>query len=79
MAAMDERLLCALRYFRLGELEYGVQGPRSDCLEGYARDLGFDPVWGNLYITVPIPCQLVHEGYSDSCEVHALYVSARGI
>jgi len=71
---MDERLLFALRYFRNGELEYGVQGPQTGCLERYAQDLGYDAQRGNLCVTVPIPCQLVHEGYSDSCEAHALYV-----
>jgi hypothetical protein len=43
MAAMDERLLFALRYLRNGELRYGVQGPRTACLEGYAVDLGYNP------------------------------------
>jgi len=77
MAAMDERLLFALRYIRSRELEYGVQGKYTSYLEGYARDLGYDEKLGNLVENVPIPCKLVHEGYSKSCEVHALYEIAR--
>jgi hypothetical protein len=72
---MDERLLFALRYIRQGKLKYGVQGEYTSFLEPYARDLGYDEKQGNLVDTVPIPCQLVHEGYSSSCEVHALYVA----
>jgi hypothetical protein len=72
---MDERLLFALRYIRNGELEYGVPGKYTAYLEGYARDLGYEESQGNLVTTVPIPCRLVHEGYSESCEVHALYVT----
>ena len=74
MAAMDERLLFALRYLRLGELEYGVQGGYTSYLEPYAEELGYNKKLGNLVETIPIPCKLVHEGYSESCEVHALYV-----
>lgn len=72
MAAMDERLLFALRYIRNGELEYGVQGKYTAYLEGYAQDLGYGKELGNLVQNIPIPCQLVHEGYSKSCEAHAL-------
>jgi hypothetical protein len=74
MAAMDERLLFALRYLRSGELEYSVPGKYTAYLEGYAQDLGYDGKMGNLVETIPIPCKLVHEGYSESCEVHALYI-----
>ena len=73
MAAMDERLLFALRYIRNGDLEYGVQGKYTAYLEGYAQDLGYEKELGNLVQNIPIPCQLVHEGYSESCEAHALY------
>jgi hypothetical protein len=69
---MDERLLFALRYIRQGKLEYGVQGEYTSFLEPYALDLGYEAVHGNLVETTPIPCQLVHEGYSQSCEAHAL-------
>ena len=71
---MDERLLFALRYLRQGTLKYGVQGKYTSYLEPYAEELGYDKILGNLVETVPIPCKLVHEGYSNSCEVHALYV-----
>ena len=71
---MDERLLFALRYLRNGELEYGVQGQYTRYLEGYARDLGYDGKQGNLMEYEPIPCRLVHEGYSENCEMHALYI-----
>jgi hypothetical protein len=69
---MDERLLFALRYIREGKLKYGVHGEYTSYLEPYARDLGYEASRGNLVDTIPIPCQLVHEGYSQSCEVHAL-------
>jgi hypothetical protein len=72
MAAMDERLLFALRYLRNDQAAYGVQGEYTACLEDYAEDLGYDRSLGNLVETIPIPCQLVHEGYSNNCELHAL-------
>jgi hypothetical protein len=75
MAAMDERLLYVLRYLRYGELEYGVPGKYTTFLEGYAEELGYDKKMGNLIEYIPIPCELVHEGYSKSCESHALYRS----
>ena len=71
---MDERLLIVLRYLRNGELEYGVQGIYTGFLEPYAQELGYDAKMGNLMEYIPIPCRLVHEGYSESCELHALYV-----
>jgi hypothetical protein len=74
MAAMDERLLFALRYLRNNELAYGVEGKYTGFLEGYARDLGYDTKLGNLMETSPLPCELVHEGYAKNCEAHALYV-----
>ena len=71
---MDERLLFALRYFRQGELEYGVQGKYAGCLERYAEELGYDKNLGNLCDNIPILCKLVHEGYSENCEAHALCI-----
>jgi hypothetical protein len=73
MAAMDERLLYALRHMRTGELVYGVDGKYTRYLEGYAQELGYDAKFGNLKETTPLPCELVHEGYSKNCEAHALY------
>jgi len=70
---MDERLLIALRHLRNETLKYGVQGDYTGCLEDYSEDLGYDRKLGNLVDTIPIPCQLVHEGYSNNCELHALY------
>jgi len=69
---MDERLLFALRYLRNDQVAYGVQGKHTDCLEDYAEDLGYGRKLGNLIETIPIPCKLVHEGYSKNCELHAL-------
>jgi hypothetical protein len=75
---MDERLLYALRYLREGKLVYGVQGEYTTFLEPYAEELGYDRKMGNLVQTIPIPCELVHEGYSKSCESHALYCPVDG-
>ena len=71
---MDERLLFALRYLRQGELEYGVEGKYTSYLEPYAEELGYEKSMGNLVENIPIPCKLVHEGCSENCEVHALFV-----
>jgi hypothetical protein len=73
MAAMDKKLLITLRYLRKGELKYGVQGDYTRYLEPFAEELGYNKKLGNLCETIPIPCKLVHEGFSDSCEAHALY------
>lgn len=69
-AELDPRLLQALRDCRYGNFIYG-QDTGANYLESMCAELGLPLAWGNPGKTIPIPCQLYHEGIA-SCEVHAL-------
>jgi hypothetical protein len=77
IAAVDPRLVHALRQIRYGNFIYGKETGIGPLLGSMARDLGLPEEWGNPAITIPVPCELVHHGTSPSCEVHALKRLAR--
>ncbi|KAK3321184.1 hypothetical protein B0T19DRAFT_466448 [Cercophora scortea] len=74
-AAVDPRLILALRRCRSGTLRYGVvDDTQAALLGGMCADLGLPPAWGDPAVAVPFPCELVHMGHGGgSCEVHALW------
>ncbi|EFX06560.1 integral membrane protein [Grosmannia clavigera kw1407] len=76
-AAVDGRLIEALRRCRRGSLRYGEQADRPDndqscLLQEMCRDYGWPPVWGDPAFTMPFPCDMVHMGCGPSCERHAV-------
>ncbi|CAK7567012.1 MAG: hypothetical protein SEPTF4163_004969 [Sporothrix epigloea] len=72
-AAVDSRLIDALRLCRAGQLQYGKDlGPNARILEGMARDYKWPLQWGDPAATVPFPCTMVHMDCGPSCEYHAL-------
>ncbi|KAF9204153.1 hypothetical protein BGZ49_005626 [Haplosporangium sp. Z 27] len=75
MARMDKRLLAALQSVRLGSIKYGQ--PNTPELRGMlislCQDLKLDPKMGDIDVLNKIPCLVVHQGVSHSCEVHAGY------
>ncbi|CAK7232694.1 hypothetical protein SEUCBS140593_008347 [Sporothrix eucalyptigena] len=72
-AAVDSRLINALRLCRAGQLQYGKDlGPDARLLEDMARDYNWPLSWGDPAVTVPFPCTMVHMDCGPSCEYHAL-------
>ncbi|KAL1381915.1 hypothetical protein HDK64DRAFT_290238 [Phyllosticta capitalensis] len=69
-AQLDPRLLLALRHARYGHFRYGVETGIGPLLGSMARDYGLPEVWGNPAKTIPVPCELVHQGVGPSCELH---------
>jgi hypothetical protein len=72
LARLDERLLNALRQARFGNFIYGKDTGIDRLLGPMCEELGMPEVWGNPAKTIPLPCELVHQGTGPNCEYHAL-------
>lgn len=70
-AAVDDRLIEALRRCRAGTLRYGKDTGQAPLLGAMADDYGWPRVWGDPAISIPFPCEMVHMGVGQSCEKHA--------
>lgn len=77
-AALDHRLVLALRHARYGTFQYGKDTGMAPLLGSMARDYGMPEHLGDPAQTVPVPCELVHMGCGRSCEKHALWRFWRG-
>ncbi|CAI4212726.1 unnamed protein product [Parascedosporium putredinis] len=71
-AAVDDRLIEALRLCKQGRLRYGQDTGCADLLGSMCADFHLPIAWGDPAKTVPFPCELVHMGCGPSCERHAL-------
>lgn len=71
-AAVDSRLIKALRHCRKGELRYGEETGQASLLESMCADYQWPRQWGDPATTIPFPCEMVHMGCGPSCEYHAL-------
>jgi len=71
-AAVDERLLTALRHCRWGELQYGVETGQAYILQGMCKKYNLPLHYGDPTKAIPFPCEIVHMGTGPSCEYHAL-------
>ncbi|KAH6640716.1 integral membrane protein [Chaetomium tenue] len=76
-AAVDSRLIEALRRCRQRTLLYGRDTGQADLLGGMCADYGWPAAWGDPARSVPFPCEMVHMGCGPSCEWHALSRFAR--
>ncbi|KAI0865554.1 integral membrane protein [Xylaria cubensis] len=72
-AAVDSRLIEALRRCHNGELRYGEETGQAPLLQSMCSDYKWPLKWGDPATTVPFPCEIVHMGCGPSCEYHALY------
>lgn len=77
MAAMDRRLLEALRMLRSGDFVYGKYTEKSSILIKYCEDIGLPIAYGDPR-TGRIHCDIVHDGFPGGCEGNALRRFARG-
>ncbi|KAK9801035.1 hypothetical protein SCARD494_01015 [Seiridium cardinale] len=71
-AAVDPRLIEALRRCHNGELRYGEDTGQAPLLEAMAKDYNWPIEWGDPAKTIPYPCEMVHMGCGPSCEYHFL-------
>lgn len=78
IAELDERLLHALQQARYGNFVYGKETGIAPLLGSLCKDLGLPEVLGNPAKTIPIPCEVVHQGCGSNCELHALWRFRRG-
>jgi hypothetical protein len=72
VAQLDERLIQALREARYGNFIYGKDTGIAPLLGSMCKDLGLPEEWGDPAKSIPVPCDLVHQGSGPSCEKHAL-------
>jgi hypothetical protein len=73
IAELDERLLHALQQARYGNFVYGKETGIGPLLGSLCKDLGLPEVWGDPAKTIPLPCEVVHQGCGPNCELHALW------
>lgn len=71
-AAVDERLVIALRRVRYGEIKYGVETGQAHVLQGMCKDYNLPMDYGDPVKSIPFPCEIVHMGTGISCEFHAV-------
>ncbi|TVY81890.1 hypothetical protein LSUE1_G001765 [Lachnellula suecica] len=71
-AAVDQRLLLALRRMRFGEIKYGLETGQAHVLQGMCKDYNLPLDYGDPVKSIPYPCEVVHMGVGKSCEKHAL-------
>lgn len=69
-AAVDNRLIEALRRCRAGTLQYGKDTGQAPLLQGMCADFSWPLAWGDPAVSVPFPCEMVHMGVGPSCERH---------
>ncbi|KAG0215359.1 hypothetical protein BGX28_000099 [Mortierella sp. GBA30] len=72
MARMDRRLLQTLRGVRANTIQFGQTNPPhvSNLLTGLCKDIGLDPKLGDFELQSFLPCEVVHQGISKSCEIY---------
>ncbi|KAI0121553.1 hypothetical protein F4776DRAFT_631362 [Hypoxylon sp. NC0597] len=71
-AAVDSRLIEALRRCRKGELRYGEETGQAPLLQSMCADYKWPLEWGDPVKSIPFPCEIVHMGCGPSCEYHAI-------
>lgn len=72
-AAIDERLVNALRKMRYGEVKYGESTLEdTEFLQTMCKDYQLPMSFADPRKSIPFPCELVHMGVGDNCEYHAL-------
>ncbi|KAI1655803.1 hypothetical protein F4813DRAFT_391377 [Daldinia decipiens] len=71
-AAVDSRLIEALRRCHNGDLQYGEETGQAPLLQSMCVDYKLPPAWGDPTKSIPFPCEVVHMGCGSSCEHHAL-------
>lgn len=71
-AAVDPRLVEALRKTRYGEMKYGVETGQAYVLQDMCKDYKLPLEYGDPVKSIPFPCEIVHMGAGQNCEYHAV-------
>jgi hypothetical protein len=71
-AAVDNRLIEALRQAHKGNLRYGEDTGHADILQPMCERYKWPLIWGDPAKVIPFPCEMVHMGCGPSCEYHAI-------
>ncbi|MBE3109021.1 MAG: hypothetical protein IMZ46_00690 [Acidobacteria bacterium] len=71
-AAVDTRLIEALRKMKAGEIRYGEDTGQAPLMSSMCETYGLPAEWGDPAVTIPYPCEVVHMDCGPSCEVHAV-------
>lgn len=71
-AGVDSRLVDLLRRVRWGSWVYGVDTGSNWVLEGMCRDYDWPLDWADPTKTIPVKCEMVHQGTGPSCHYHKL-------
>jgi len=69
-AAVDQRLLVALRKCRSREVKYGHETGQAHVLQAMCKDYGWPLDFGDPVKSIPYPCEIVHMGTGKNCEYH---------
>ncbi|KAI1001210.1 hypothetical protein K3495_g6989 [Podosphaera aphanis] len=69
-AAIDMRLIEALRQMRDGRLQYGCTKSSDHVIRDMCKDYNWPLDWGDHSKTIPLPCTMLHLEFC-SCEYHA--------
>ncbi|KAF7559710.1 hypothetical protein G7046_g4420 [Stylonectria norvegica] len=70
-AAVDPRLVEALRRLRSGQMQYGKETGQTPLLGEMCADYKWPADWGDPVKAIPFRCEMVHMGCGPSCEYHA--------
>lgn len=77
-AGVDARLVEALRRCRARTMLYGRDDlGQAPLLQAMCADYGWPLSWGDPAVSVPFPCDMVHQGTGSNCEYHAARRFAR--
>jgi hypothetical protein len=72
-AAVDQRLLIALRRIKDGTIRYGTEAKgQTNFLENMCKDYGWPLAYADPTKYIPFPCEMVHMGRGQNCEWHAV-------
>jgi hypothetical protein len=77
-AAVDARLVVALRRCRWGEIVYGQETGQAHVLQAMCAEYKWPLAWGDPNQSIPFPCEIVHMGTGPNCENHAVRRFVKG-
>lgn len=78
IAGVDSRIIEALRHAYYGNFVYGKETGIGPLLGSLCKELGLPEEWGDPAKTIPVPCDIVHQGTGPSCEKHFVLRFWRG-
>lgn len=78
IAGVDPRIIEVLRHAYYGNFIYGRDTGMAPLLGSLCKDLGLPEEWGDPAKTIPVRCDIVHQGVGPNCEKHFVMRFWRG-